>query len=71
MVIQIVIRWNSSIAATFGEQHFGRYIEVAFIEGLFCAQTVHLGPGCLAVILQLAFFQGWPLRGVPLYIYIV
>ncbi len=40
---------------------------VAYIEGLFCTQTVHLGPACLAVISQLAFIQGWPLRGVPLY----
>ncbi len=62
------IQWNPSIAATLGEQHFGRYTEVvAFIEGLFCTQTVHLGPECLAVISQLAFIQGWPLRGVPLY----
>ncbi len=63
------VQWNLSIAATLGEQHFGRYIGVAFIEGLFCTQTVHLGPGCLAVISRLAFIQGWPLRGVPLYIY--
>ncbi len=70
-----VIQWNPSIAATLEEQHFDRYIGVAFIEGLFCTQTVHLGPGCLAVILQLAFIQGWLLsdlnwsflRGVPLY----
>ncbi len=27
---------NPSIAATLGEQNFGRYIGVAFIEGLFC-----------------------------------
>ncbi len=60
------IQWNPSIAAILGEQHFGRYIGVGFIEGLFCTQTVHLGPGCLAVISQLAFIQGWPLRGVPL-----
>ncbi len=33
------------IVATLGEQHFGRYTEVAFI-------------------------QGWPLRGVPLYNYV-
>ncbi len=54
------------IAATLGEQHFGRYIGVAFTEGLFRTQTVHLGPGCLAVIIisQLAVIQGWPLRGV-------
>ncbi len=50
-----------------GDQHFGHYTEVAFIEGLFCTQTVHLGPGYLTVISQLAFIQGWPLRGVPLY----
>ena len=30
------IQWNPSIAATLGEQHFGRYIGVVFIEGLFC-----------------------------------
>ncbi len=23
---------------------------MAFVERLFCTQTVHLGPGCLAVI---------------------
>ncbi len=51
---------------TFWPLYFGRYIGVAFIEGLFSTQTVHLGPGCLAVISQLAFIQGWPLRGVPL-----
>ena len=52
---------------TFGEHSFGRYTEVAFVEGLFCVQTLHLGPVYLAVISQLAFLQGWPLRGVPLY----
>ncbi len=31
-----------------GEQHFGRFIGVAFIEGLFRTQFVYLGPGCLA-----------------------
>ena len=51
---------------TFGEQSFGCYTEVAFVEGLFCVQTLHLGPVYLAVISQLAFLQGWPLRGVPL-----
>ncbi len=29
------------------EQHFGCFLGVAFIEGLFCTQTVHLGPGFL------------------------
>ncbi len=52
-----------TVAATLGEQNFGRYIGVAFIEGLFCTQTVRLGPGLLA---EVAFIQGWPLREVPL-----
>ena len=43
-----------------------RYTEVAVVEGLFCVQTLHLGPVYLAVISQLAVLQGWPLRGVPL-----
>ncbi len=38
-----------SITDTFGEQCFGLYTEVAFVES---AQTVHLGPGCLTVIEQ-------------------
>ncbi len=54
------IQWNPSITATLGEQNFGRYIGVAFIEGLFCTQSVHLGPVFLAIL------QRWPLRGVPL-----
>ncbi len=36
--------------ATFEDQDFGHYREVAFIEELFRAQTVYLGPGCLAII---------------------
>ena len=40
-----LLQWNPSIAATIGEQNVGRYIGVVFIEGLFCTQTVHLGPG--------------------------
>ncbi len=51
------VQWNLSIAATIGEQHFGCYIGVAFIEGLFCTQTVHLGPGFLAVI-QRCLYSG-------------
>ena len=57
------LQWNPSITDTFGEQSFGRYTEVAFVEGLFCVQTLHLGPVYLAVISQLAFHQGWPLEG--------
>ncbi len=52
-----------TVAATLGEQSFGCYIGMAFIEGLFCTQTVGLGPGFLA---EVAFIQGWPLGGVPL-----
>ncbi len=37
---------------------FCRYIGVAFIEGLFCTQTVHLGPVFLAVILRWPLFRG-------------
>ncbi len=35
----VYMQWNPSIAATLGEQYFGRYIGVAFIEGLFFTQT--------------------------------
>ena len=52
-------QWNPSITDTFGEQCFGLYTEVAFVERLFCTQTVHLGPGCLAVII----YSNWPLFG--------
>ncbi len=41
------IQWNPSITDTIREQCFGLYTEVAFVERLFCTQTVHLGPGCL------------------------
>ena len=64
--IHNVLQWNPSITDTFGEQSFGRYTEVAVVEGLFCVQALHLEPVYLAVISQLAFLQGWPLRGVPL-----
>ncbi len=49
-VTRSTLQWNPSITDTFGEQCFGLYTEVAFVEGLFCTQIVHLGPGCLAVI---------------------
>ena len=60
------IQWDPFITDTIGEHSFGRYTEVAVVEGLFCVQTLHLGPVYLAVISQLAVLQGWPLRGVPL-----
>ncbi len=55
------LKWNPSIAATLGEQNVSRCIGVVFIEGLFCGTWV---PGCYT---EVAFIQGWPLRGVPLY----
>ncbi len=58
------MQWNPSIAATLGEQNVGRYIGVAFIEGLFL-------PNCSFgtwIPAEVAFIQGWLLRGVPLYV---
>ncbi len=39
------------------EQNFGRYIGVAFIEGLFCTQIVHLGPWFLAIVYRGGFYS--------------
>ncbi len=48
---RFIAQWNPSITDTFGEQCFGLYTEVvAFIDGVVLYTTVHLGPGCLAVI---------------------
>ncbi len=33
------MQWNPSITDTFGEQCFGLYTEVAFVERLFCMYT--------------------------------
>ncbi len=70
IIISSQLQWNPSIAATLGNKTFILaviIIGVAFIERLFCTQTVHLEPGCLAVIhLEVAIIQGWPLRKVPL-----
>ena len=38
-------QWNPSITDTFGEQCFGLYTEVAFVERLFCTQTGTWVPG--------------------------
>ena len=53
--------------ATFEDQYFGHYREVAFIEELFCTQTVYLGPGCSAIIERQAFHQKGHYREIPLY----
>ncbi len=42
LVALIELQWNPSIAATLGEQHFGRYIGMAFIEGLFCTHKLFI-----------------------------
>ncbi len=50
---QIVITevlYKPSITDTFGGQSFSPYTEVVFVEGLFCTQTVHLGPGLYTVV---------------------
>ncbi len=57
---------ETSIAATLGEQHFGRYIGVAFIEGLFCTNC-SFGTWVPGRYTEVAIIQGWPLRGAPLY----
>ncbi len=60
-----------SIAATLGEQHFGRYIGVAFIEELFLYTNCSFGTWVPGRYTEVAFIQGWALRGVPLYMYVV
>ncbi len=54
--VHCMVQWNPYSGHP-GEQHFGCYIGVAFIEGLFCTQHFHLGPEFLARYI-----------GVPLYI---
>ncbi len=46
---------------TFGTICFDHYTEVAFVEGLFGTQTVHLGPSIYITV------EGWPLRAVHWY----
>ncbi len=41
-------------------------IGVAFIEGLFCTNC-SFGTWVPGRYIEVAFIQGWPLRGVPLY----
>ena len=55
------IQWNPALKThTFGDQCFGPYTEVAFVEGLFCKLFIW----DLGAWLQLAFLQG-----VALWIY--
>ncbi len=54
---QVVLYTNCSFG-TWVPGRYGLYTEVAFVERLFCTQTVHLGLGFLAVM---AFIQRWPL----------
>ena len=51
ILMKIYLSIYRIITDTFGEQCFDLYTEVVFVERLFCTQTVHLGPGCLAVII--------------------
>ncbi len=60
-VLYVYVQWNPFIAATLGEQNFGR--GVAFIGG------VVLYTNCSFVTwvpTEVAFIQWWPLRGIPL-----
>ncbi len=66
----LAVQWNPSIAATLGEQYFGRYIGVAFIEGLFYTNC-SFGTWIPGRYTEVAFIQGWPLRGVPLYLKVI
>ncbi len=50
--LRLQLQWNPSIAATLGEQNFGRYVGWPLLRDCF---VVHLGPRFLAVI------QRWPL----------
>ena len=52
------IQWDPFITDTFGEHSFGRYTEVAFVEGLFCVQTPHLGPVFWPLYRSWPFFRG-------------
>ncbi len=55
----IAIQWNPYSGHPWGNKIMAVIIiEVAFIEGLFCTQTVHLGPGFLAVIQRWPLFRG-------------
>ena len=43
---------------------------MAFVEGYRSVCKFKSGPRSLAVIWRVAVVEGWPLRGVPLYVYI-
>ncbi len=64
--VSVGVQWNPSIAATLGEQHLGRYkcIGVVFIEG---GSVCSFGTWIPGRYTEVAFIQGWPPRGVPLY----
>ncbi len=55
------MRWNPLHNAHLGSKVLAPVQRWPLLRGL-CTQTVHLGPECLANILQLTFLQGWPLR---------
>ena len=61
------VQWNPSLAATLGEQHFGRYIGEAFIEGLFVYTNYSFRTWVPGRYIAVGLIQGWPIRGVPLY----
>ncbi len=60
MVVIIDAQWNPSIYNYSGHP----WGTINVLRGKLFIWDLH---GCQAVISQLAFIQGWPLRGVPLY----
>ena len=66
------IKWNPSIYSShpWGTKFWQLYIEVVFIEGLFCTCTNRsFGtwvPDRYTEVHAMAYIQEWPLRGVPL-----
>ena len=55
--ICIQVQWNPSITDTFGEQFFGLYTEVVFVERLFCTQLFIWDRGAWLL------YSNWPLFG--------
>ena len=60
----LYVQWNLSIAATLGEQHYGRYTGVAFVEGFLvyvssvqtraCGRYIAVGC-CSGVVVKRSF----------------
>ncbi len=60
------IQWNPFIAATSGEQHFGPYTEVAFIERLFLYTNCSFGTLVPGRYITVGLYSGVAFKRVPL-----